>query len=506
MTNQHLQPRPPIVVVLGHIDHGKTKLLDAIRKTNVAAKESGGITQHIGAYEVQHSSASSEQVKKITFIDTPGHEAFRKMRIRGASVADVAVLVVAADDGVKPQTLEALEAILEAKIPYVVALNKIDKKEADLEHAKKQLADNNVLIEEWGGKIPLVAVSAKEEQNLDLLLETIILLAELEELRADPRQEASGVVIESHLDPKRGNAATLLIRDGTLEKGDYVVAKDTISRVKILEDFQGVLIDSATFSMPVRVVGFDLLPQVGAPFSSHKTKEAAEEALESNAELSVISPSTPLSINETEGLIIPILLKADTAGSLEALEDELKKIIFKGAVIKFLGGGAGDVGESDVKMVAGKKGLLCAIITGFRVKILEGASVLAERLGVSASSFDIIYEAKEWVEKTVKSLIPKRRVRVDRGELGVLKLFKEEGNKRIIGCRLKSGIVALGFMFDISRRGRVIGGGRVANVEQNKMKVREITSPSECGLLVETKQTLERGDTLLIFEEKEDDQ
>src|SRR3990167_5246972 len=311
-----MQSRPPIVVVMGHIDHGKTTLLDYIRKSNVVAGESGGITQHIGAYEVEHAG------KKITFIDAPGHEAFSKMRSRGARVADIALLVVAADDGVKPQTEEALAVIQEAALPFIVVLNKIDKAGLDLERVKKGLGDKEVILEEWGGKVPLAKVSAKTGEGVPELLELILLLAELGNLECDFTKPASGVVIESHLDSKRGQAATLLLLEGTLERGDWILAGEASVKTKIMEDFNGHSIEKVLASSPVRVLGFNQAVRIGATFQVFEVKEKLEEALSRGVASAIQSPRPQTAEGEKT---MPLVLKADAAGSLEALEEELSK-------------------------------------------------------------------------------------------------------------------------------------------------------------------------------------
>ena len=272
---ENLVLRQPIVVVMGHVDNGKTTLLDYIRKTSVAEKESGGITQHIGAYEAALTDKKGDQ-RKITFVDTPGHEAFSKMRARGARVADVAILVIAAEEGLKPQTKEALEAIKTAGIPFIIALNKIDKPSSNPDKVKKELGDANVIIEEWGGKTPLVPISAKTGEGVEDLLEMILILSDLEDLKADPSARASGLVVESHLDSKRGNTATLIIQNGTLKKGDFVVCGRSFATVRIFEDFAGHSIEEAIFGQPVRVVGFNEPPEVGLTFGAVKTKKEAE--------------------------------------------------------------------------------------------------------------------------------------------------------------------------------------------------------------------------------------
>src|SRR3989344_83749 len=334
--NKNLISRPPIIVVMGHIDHGKTTLLDRIRKSNVAAGEAGGITQHIGAYEVLHHSASSGQIQKITFLDTPGHEAFTKMRSRGAKIADIAILVVAADDGVKPQTKEALAIIKENKMLFLIVVNKIDKAGVDIEKVKSEFTKEEVYLEGRGGSVPTCEISAKTGTGVSELLETILLMAELEDFKGDPTRFAEGVIIESHLDKKRGNTSTLLIREGTLKKGEYVVAGGSLTKVRILENFLGEGIDSAGLSTPAVVVGFDELPQVGTEFRAFfSQKEAAEEvrkfkeASRSSAS-SVGGPQTQgvfqRDVEEWTKVVLGIVIKSDVQGSGEAIRHEIEKV------------------------------------------------------------------------------------------------------------------------------------------------------------------------------------
>ncbi|MDP1629779.1 MAG: translation initiation factor IF-2, partial [bacterium] len=377
-----LIPRPPIVVVMGHIDHGKTTLLDFIRKTKVTEKESGGITQHIGAYEIEFKG------NKITFIDTPGHEAFSKMRSRGAKVADVAILVVAADEGVKEQTKEAIQHIKEATIPFIVAINKIDKPGANPEKLKKELAENEVLVESWGGKIPSAEISAKSGQKIDELLDLILLTAELEELKADPKEPASGIVIESNLDSKRGPIATLIIKNGALKLGDYIAAGRAWGRVKILENDWGKSLKSACFSTPVVCVGFEKTPGVGEEFFSHHQKKILEDAMAEKIKLTLIETAAK---KPEEGKFLKIILKADTLGTLEALADSLGILTYEEVSIQVIKKEVGEINESNVKMAEAVGG----IVVGFRVKTSPAIQNFARERKIDIINSEIIYDLIE---------------------------------------------------------------------------------------------------------------
>jgi len=496
-TEQKKTPRPPVAVVMGHIDHGKTALLDAIRKTNVAGEEAGGITQHIGAYEITHNS------QRITFIDTPGHEAFGKMRMRGARVADVAILVIAADEGVKPQTLEALDAIRKADIPFLIALNKIDKPQANAEQVKKELSGHNIYIEEWGGKIPLIAVSAKESRNIGELLNLVLLLAELEELKTDLNAPGSGVVIETHVDPRRGNSATLLVTNGVLRQSDFVLAGDASTKIKILENDRSEKIQKADASMPVRVVGFDALPLVGSEFTSFSDKRAFEASRKAVKEAVGEQPMAAEKDIATGDYKIPILIKSDVAGSKEALEDELRKVSLENAAFKVIEGGIGDIGEADIKAIASEKGSAKAIVVGFRVKIAPQAQLLGERFEIKMKSFDVIYEAIEWIKNTAISLVPRRMIKEEHGILEVLKVFKQEKGEIVVGGKVLSGQLTQQDRFDVLKRGKRIGGGVIKNIEQDKRKVEKVTEGSLCGLSLAYLKQIEKGDRISAFVEKE---
>jgi translation initiation factor IF-2 len=475
MMETHLAPRSPIVVVLGHIDHGKTTLLDALRKTRVAAKESGGITQHAAAYELIHHD------KRITFIDTPGHEAFEAMRKRGAALADVAVLIVAADDGVKPQTLESLAAIGEAGIPFVVAVNKIDLANADVARVKSQLAENGVAIEEWGGKIPLVEISAKMDTNLPALFEMVLLIAELEELRMDPTAPARGAVLESYRDPRRGITAELVLRDGILKKGDIVAAGNAIASTKIMEAPTAVVgesLDEVKASSPVRIAGFDALPEAGAPFAAFATKEEAEEWRRAQAK-----EGKGEAERKKQG--IPLFFKTDTAGSLEALEAALEKIKIDYPHLVIAGKGIGDMGENDARFI---ETLSDPIVFGYRVDVR------------AYPRFDVIYEALEWLTQELHERIRREEQqhnRVFHGSLTVLRWFRAQGSRQIIGGLVTEGSVRRGDAFSFPQGTE---HGVIVNIERNKVTVEEIQKGEEAGLSVEAPKKVREGQTLHFYD------
>ncbi len=479
--------RHPVVVVLGHVDHGKTTLLDYIRKTNVAQRESGGITQHLGAYEI------SWHDKKITFLDTPGHESFSKMRERGARVADVAILVVAADDGVKPQTEEAFKSIQKSGIPFAVAINKIDKPTAEPDRVKSELSQIGVLVEGWGGSVPVLLVSAKEGRGIEELLETILLLAELEEFTGDPAAPAEGIVIEAHLDSRRGPSATLLVTNGTLKKGDFILAGESSASVRILEDTGGHGISEGRLSSPVSVVGFDRVPAIGDTFRAFGSKAELEENLKKRE-----SKNVPK--KDDAQADVGVLLKADVAGSLEALSEEAKKVLPEGLVVKFFEGSAGEITEGDIKTIASAK---AGIIVGFRVKIKPNVAELGVRFGITVGLFEIIYEALDWLAKELTARAPKKISRIDAGKLLVLKIFQSTAGGRVIGGKVREGKVTKDALFEVLRQGEVVGRGEVKNIERNKTKVSELKEGEEGGLLVSASRAIEERDILSFFYERE---
>ncbi len=483
------QPRPPVVVVMGHIDHGKSKLLDYIRKTSVVEKEAGGITQHIGAYEVEVKN------KRITFLDTPGHEAFSNMRARGAKVADVAILVIAADEGVKPQTLEAHEAIKKTGIPFAVALNKIDKPEANLEQVKAQLAENQIFVENYGGKVPAVNISAKTGEGVNELLDIILLLAEMENLSANPGENASGAVIESHLDPKRGISAALLIQNGAMKKGMFVASGNAMAPVRIFEDFQGKSLEEATFSSPVKIVGFDRLPEVGSEFKTFETKkEAREYARRYEIGFSGAKPGFVAEIDR-EKIFLPVIIKADASGSVEALEKEIMKLQNEEMMIKILRRDVGNINEDDINLGSSAQN---AVVLGFNVRVDPSARELAEKFNVIIQTSDIIYKVSEWLEEEIKKrklAAPGEKIT---GKAEILKLFSRTKNKQLAGGRVSEGKITIGASVRIKKDEAEIGQGKIIGLRQNKMETREIEVGKEFGAMIESKTEIAKGDLIEI--------
>ena len=493
---ENLKPRPPIVVVLGHVDHGKTTLLDYIRKTSVVKKESGGITQHIGAYQVKH------QDKLITFIDTPGHEAFSQMRSRGAKVADIAILVVAAEEGVKPQTKEVISHIKKFKIPVVVAINKTDKPTANPGKVTGELAKEGIITEAKGGKAPSVNISAKTGQGVDELLEMILLVAELEELKAGFDKSASGVVIESYLDSQRGPTATLLVREGILKKGDIVLCGDSYGRVKILEDFQGDSIGEALSSTPVVVLGLNQAPTVGEKFSIEKSEEEAREKAQQEVpipkEIGVPTPPSEEEDVEKETKALNIILKADVKGSLEAIEGVLENIKQEELNISILKSEVGDISESDVKLAYSTG----SIIIGFRVKSPTFIFNLAKRQGVRIKTFEVIYELVEEIKKGLTKLLEPEIVKKELGKLKVIAIFKKEKSRMIVGGKVTSGKVENKVLVDVIRNKEKITKGRITQLQHNKKDVPEVEKGKEAGILFEGEPIIEEGDVLGIYKEE----
>ncbi len=485
----NLIPRPPIVVVMGHIDHGKTTLLDFIRKTKVAEKEAGGITQHIGAYEIEHEG------KRITFIDTPGHEAFSKMRNRGARIADLAILVVAAEDGVKAQTLEAIQTIKEAKIPFIVAVNKMDKENANSDRVKSELAANEVYVESTGGKTPSVNISAKKGEGISELLEMIILVSEMEDLKADLNCPASGVVIESHLDPKRGISATLIIQNGALRKKMFINAGGAIAPVKIFENFLGKPLEEAQFSSPVKIVGFSKLPEAGANFNAFASKNDAEAAGELKEQISCLTPANAETAEHK--ITITIIIKADASGSLEALQKEITKLANEDVGLNIIRLNVGNINEDDIKLAASGKN---TVIVGFSVKADNSIIQMAERLGTTLVMFDIIYKINEWLEAEIKKRLPIKTNEELLGTAELVKVFNNETNKQVIGGKVLTGKIVNGKYVKIIRRGTMLAKGKILELQHNKMKVSEVEEGKEFGALVDIKNELTKKDLMEIYD------
>ncbi len=490
--HMHGTARPPIVAVMGHIDHGKSSLLDYIRKANVVAGEAGGITQHISAYEAEHEHEGV--LRKITFLDTPGHEAFRALRERGAATADVAILVIAAEEGVKPQTVEALNAIVEAKTPYVVAFTKIDKPSADVERAKISALEHGIYLEGLGGDIAYAGVSSKSGQGIPELLDLVLLTADLSELSADASAPAAGFILESSQDAKKGTSATLVIKDGSLAVGDYVVAGDTYAPVRFIENFAGKRVKEAGPSSPVSIAGFTALPPAGTLFESVKNRKEAEAKIEA-------ARNTRTTVTErfdtADGITyLPLVIKADATGSTEAIKHELAKIAHERAAIRILEAGVGTVTEGDVKKAHAAGGTVIA----FHVPTDAVAREYAERSGVAIESFTIIYDLGKRVDDLLKERTPHIQVEETIGEAKILKMFGTTSTKSVMGARLLSGTLTLNGLVKLERRGVDLGRGKITNLQQARVDIKEIRGDEqEFGMEIQTKAELMSGDTVIAF-------
>lgn len=487
--------RPPVVVVMGHVDHGKSTLLDYIRKSNIVEQESGGITQHISAYEVTTKDEEGQD-RLITFLDTPGHEAFSKMRNRGAQAADIAILVVSAEDSVKAQTIEAYNTIIENKVPYIVAINKIDRPNANVEKTKMDLVEKDIYLEGMGGDIPFVPISAKNGTGIDELLSMIILVADMQEFKGNPTLNASGVVIEAKRDPKRGISATCIIKNGTLKSGMFIACGDALVGTRIFENFLGKPIKEATFSSPIRLVGFESMPEVGSEFESFDTKKEAEKYIcEWKGECDSDNGSDNTTDSDTK--VIPIIIKTDVMGTIEAIEKEIEKLNSEEISFKIIGKGVGAINESDLKMGSINKD---SVIVGFNTKIDKSAQDLNESLKVRIETFDIIYKLVDWLKDLVEERRPKQETVEVIGSLKVLKTFSSTRGKQVIGGKVTSGKIAQGSKIRVMRRDFEIGTGRIIELQINKIKSKEVLEGSDCGLQVETKTEISSGDVLEAFQ------
>ncbi|MEO5366313.1 MAG: translation initiation factor IF-2 [Magnetococcus sp. WYHC-3] len=480
--------RPPIVVVMGHIDHGKSTLLDYIRKTNIVADEAGGITQHISAYELVHKTPEGKE-KKITFLDTPGHEAFGRLRERGASVADIAILVVSAEDGMMPQTKEALNTIIQSDIPYIVAINKIDTNKANVEKTKQSLAENDVLIEEYGGKIPAVAISAKTGKGIDELLDMLVLVAEMEEMKACPVSPASGFVIEAHRDRTKGISAVLVIKNGILKVGDYVSASGAWSPVRTIEDFSGKKIETASCSSPVTIFGWSDIPEVGREFKTFGSKREAEDhsILEAESRKSDLYDCQP----KNDQTVIPVIIKTEVSGTIEAIEHEINKINCERTRFVVVDSGPGHINETDIKRALSRPG---TIVVGFGTEIDERARTLVERFGVETKNFNIIYDISDWLKEIKEKNTPKIIVEELLGRAKILKKFNAVKGNQVAGGQVNSGEIALGGNVNIIRDEQKIGTGEIKELQINKTKADKAVNGDQFGIAIATRIDIEAGD------------
>ena len=486
------------MVVLGHVDHGKTKLLDTIRKTKVAEGESGGITQHIGAYQTDING------KIITFLDTPGHEAFTAIRSRGAKVADIAILVVAADESVKPQTKEAIRIIKEAKIPFIVALNKMDKEGANVQKVKQDLATEDVLVEDWGGKVPVIEISAKEGRNIDELLNMVILVAELEELKEDVSAPAKGIVIESNLDKRRGYVATGLVQKGILNVGDWLVVGTVVGKIKSMEDFLGEVMVRAGPSQPVLITGWASAPDIGKEFVVAPSKDEAIRIASENVNLAPLFSFLKGSVEtgDENKKFLNLVFKSDVSSSLEAIEASLGSIKSVEVGYRVLSYDIGNITEADVKTAIASK---CQVI-GFRVGTEESAKKIAEKEGISIVNFEIIYDLIEHVRKEMGELLGAEIRKNPLGKLKVLAIFKKDARVQIFGGKVMSGKAVRGAMGGVTRNGSVIVSGKIGQLQHNKEDMPEVKEGLEAGIRFDaiTKDfpEVKEGDILDIYEEE----
>jgi len=499
--------RPPVVTIMGHVDHGKTSLLDAIRQTEVVAGEAGGITQHIGAYQVNH------QGKSITFLDTPGHEAFTAMRARGARVTDIAVIVVAADDGVKPQTEEAVDHAKAADVPMLVAVNKVDKEGSQPDLVRTQLAQRGLNPSEWGGETEFVDVSAKSGLGLEDLLDTIQVVAELEELVANPKAEASGVVVESKLDPGRGPVVTILIQRGTLEIGDALVAGAHWGRVRAMHDFTGERVKTAGPGDPIEVLGFNGVPEAGehvrAVENERRARQlAGERATRLKTEALARRSGVRISLEDVltlarEGRVkeLNLVLKADVSGSLEAVEDEIARLPQQEVSVNVIHRAVGGLNESDVMLAAASD----AVILGFNVRPVGEARIAAEREGVEIRTYSVIYRAIEELRAAMEGMLEPEEVESTLGEVEVRQLFRASKVGVIAGSFVNDGKVTRGAKARLVRDGTVVYDGEVASLRRYRDDVREVLSGMECGIILKDFQDVKEGDVLEVYETRQVD-
>jgi translation initiation factor IF-2 len=498
-----LVPRAPVVTIMGHVDHGKTKLLDAIRSTDVVAGEFGGITQHIGAYQVHARD------REITFIDTPGHEAFTAMRARGAGVTDIVVLVVAADDGVMPQTVEALDHAKAAAVPIIVAVNKIDKDEADPNRVRTQMVERGVVPSEWGGDYEFVDVSAKSNLNLDALLDTILVVADLEELKGDPTGRARGTVLEAHLDKGRGPVATVLVQKGTIEVGDALIAGTAYCRIRAMQDENGREVDVAGPSKPVQILGWSHVPSAGDDFrevdDEREARHLAEEreAKTRQAELVTAKRKTLEDLMRETGraevIDLNVIVKADVQGSVQALEDSLLKLPQEEVRVNIVRAGAGGITENDVTLAMASE----AIIVGFNVRPSAGARELAEDEGVDIRTYRVIYDAIDDIKAALSGLLkPEQRERI-LGEAEVRQTFRVPKLGVVAGSYVRSGVIRRNASVRLVRDGVIVYDGKIGSLRRFKDDAAEVREGFECGIGLENYQDVKEGDIIEAYEVEE---
>jgi translation initiation factor IF-2 len=491
--------RPPVIAVMGHVDHGKTSLLDAIRNAEVAAGESGGITQHIGAYQVTKNN------RTITFLDTPGHEAFSALREHGAKIADIAIIVVAADDGVKPQTREAIDHAKQAGASIVIAINKIDKPGADPNRVKQELSEVGVVSDDWGGDVPCVEVSAKTGDGIPKLLDVVLLVADIVETKARSNGFGRGVVIESHLDTGKGPIVTLLVQEGTVHAGDWIIAGSSYGKIRTMDDYRGQKLKEAGPSMPAVISGLKTLPDFGNWFeqveSEKETKDwvARQQRKQSFKSVISVKSKTAEDITKavTEGAVkeLPVVIKADVQGSLESLTTAVEQVGNDEVRAKIVSSGIGDISESDIQAATAAG----AIVLGFHVGINAAVNQQAKRSDVEFKLYKVIYELLDDVREWLSSMLEPEIIETENARLKILGVFKTTKDKVICGGKVISGKITPDLQIKIIRAGKEIGTGKLASLQKDKQAAKEVMQNEECGLEVNTGKNIEMGDELLFF-------
>lgn len=484
--NKNIKKRPPVVAVLGHVDHGKSSILEAIKDLKITENESGGITQHMGAYMIEQDG------EKITFIDTPGHAAFSAMRSRGAQVADIGILVIAADEGVKRQTKEAIEHLKEADVPFIVVFNKMDKRGTNTDKVKQELSLEGIMAESYGGDIPCVEVSAKEKTGMEELLEMIVLLAEMEEIKADYSSKAEGIVIETNMDSKRGVNATLLVKKGILKKGDVIGTSCCYGTVRKMKNFKGEEIKEAIPSTPARTSGLKMNPHVGEKFKVYSSKsEAKEEMVE---EKGVVNFSDEF---DSKGKTLSIIIKADVLGSLEAIKNTLKKLPREKIGINVVDSGIGQVGENDVDFAKTCNGKIIAYRTG----VDKVAADLARQSKTDILKYDVIYNLVDGVKKEMQKLL-KPEIREEKmGKIKILEVFKD-GKRQILGGKAINGDIKKGALVKVARKKEKVGEGKLINLKKEEKDVEKIPERENFGMLYEGNVKVKEGDVLLAYKKE----
>lgn len=496
LAGENVSVRPPVVVVMGHVDHGKTALLDAIRQTNVIASEHGGITQHIGAYQVE------EKGRLITFLDTPGHEAFKSIRSRGSKVADVGIVVIAADDGLREQTMEVIKLVQQEKLPFVIAINKIDKEAADLDRVKKELSELNLVPEDWGGATICAPVSAKQKIGINELLDMVLLVADMEQLKADPTVPAKGTVIESHMDKFEGPVATILVQNGTLNVGENVVVGDVTGKIKSMKDYKNESIQTAGPSTPVRILGLKAVPQVGDVIAVEKDEKLFKELAKqqknkiSAAETSVFVEEKADSSKAVNKL--SIVIKTDVLSSQEAIISGLAKYIDPEVGVSIIKKGLGGIVESDIIEAKAEN----AVVIGFNVKASPTVQNLASENNIDLKLFNVIYRLFEFVEEKLMAMLPKEIVRTEVGKMTVKAIFKTEKKSMIVGGKVTAGKIKPGLKVKVLKKDEVLALGEVVEVRYGKQVVPELIENQECGLLYKGEPLIEENCVLELFEEE----